>query len=255
MEIITSQNNSRVVLYSKLNDKKYREENQMFLLENYKLTLEAIDRHEDIVSILIREDMTKKYHDIVSSQNEKVMVLSKNVFSKISDTVTSQGIIAVLKIKAPKAVESIQGKTLVLDRIQDAGNMGTLMRSAIGFGFENVVLIDCVDPYNPKVVRSCGGSVFSLNLFKNTEKNVISHAKNNNFAVFVADMDGENLYSRQEFERNTMVIVGNEGQGVSQFLKANATNIVMIPMTENLESLNAGVSGSIIMSYINSKSV
>lgn len=253
METITSSSNSKIVIYSKLNEKKYRDEYKMFLLENYKLTVEAIKRNEDIVAILIRDDMVEKYQDIIDKKRENVLVCSRNVFSKISDTVTSQGIITVAKIKKQNPIEEVKGKTLVLDRIQDAGNMGTLMRSAVGFGFENVILVNSVDPFNPKVVRSCGGSVFSLNILKNTEKEVILHAKSNNFAVFVADMDGKDLYEVNDFPANSMVIIGNEGQGVSTCFTENSTSKIMIPMTDKLESLNAGVSGAIIMSYIHSK--
>ena len=130
METITSSSNSKIVIYSKLNEKKYRDEYKMFLLENYKLTVEAIKRNEDIVAILIRDDMVEKYQDIIDKKRENVLVCSRNVFSKISDTVTSQGIITVAKIKKQNPIEEVKGKTLVLDRIQDAGNMGTLMRSA-----------------------------------------------------------------------------------------------------------------------------
>jgi len=253
METITSLNNNRIVMYTKLNDKKYRDEYKMFLLENYKLAIEAISRGEDLVSIIIREDMQEKYKDIIDKVSEKIIIVPNNVFSRISDTIISQGIIAVARIKKQKLISDIKGKTLVLDRIQDAGNMGTLMRSAEGFGFENVILVNSVDPYNPKVIRSCGGSVFSLNILKNTENEVLLHAKSNNFAIFVADMDGKDLYKVENFPENTMVIIGNEGHGDSSSFMENSTTKIMIPMTSNLESLNAGVSGAIIMSYIHSK--
>ena len=82
---------------------------------------------------------------------------------------------------------------------------------------------------------------------------MLLHAKSNNFAIFVADMDGKDLYKVENFPENTMVIIGNEGQGVSSSFMENSTTKIMIPMTSNLESLNAGVSGAIIMSYIHSK--
>lgn len=250
MEKITSTSNSKIMLYSKLNQKKYRDEYNMFLLENYKLIVEALERNEKIETIIIREDFEQKYKEIILKENNRVLIVPNNVFAKISDTVTSQGIIAVASKKEPVPLSKIKGKTLVLDRIQDAGNVGTLIRSALGFGFENVILLDSVDIYSPKVVRSSGGGIFSLNFIAIQEKELIFYINNSNFAIFIADMYGENLYKLKNTPNNLMLIVGNEGQGVSNNLKALATHTLSIPMSSNLESLNAGVSGSIIMSYI-----
>ena len=253
METITSLNNNRIVMYSKLNDKKYRDEYGLFLLENYKLIIEAIKRNEEIECIIIDENKIDKFTSVVNKLNDKIIVVSSNIFSKVCDTKTSQGIIAVIKIKEQLSLSSVSGKTLVLDRLQDAGNVGTLMRSALGFGFKNIILIDCVDIYNPKVIRSCGGSIFSLNLIKITEKELLFNLKKNKFAVFTADMNGTNLYSINNFPIDMMLIIGNEGQGVSSALEEASNYNISIPMDKQLESLNAGVSGSIIMSYINSK--
>ena len=253
MEKITSLNNSKIMLYSKLIHKKYRDEYNMFLLENYKLISEAVKRNNDIESIIIREDMLEKYIEDFELNNDKIIVVPENVFTKISDTVTSQGIIGVVKKKAEYPIQLVDGKTLVLDRLQDAGNLGTLLRSAIGFNFKTILLIDCVDIYNPKVVRSCGGSIFSLNIVKCTENEVIELKNNKNFTMLVADMKGKNLYRTNIKNSNLMVIIGNEGKGVSENLKNTATDKISIPMNQELESLNAGVSGSIIMSYFNSK--
>jgi len=255
METITSLNNNRIVMYSKLKDKKYRDEYKLFLLENYKLIVEAIKRGEKIESIIILDEYQDKFPSVIKVASDKIIIVNKQIFSKLSDTVTSQGIIAIIKIKDQISLSSLSGKTLVLDRLQDAGNVGTLLRSAQGFGFENIVLIDSVDIYNTKVIRSSGGSIFSLNLIKTSEKELLFEIKKNNFAVFVADMNGENLYTIEEFPANLMLVIGNEGQGVSSHIEESATNNIMVPMSKNLESLNAAVSGSIIMSYISSKNL
>ena len=116
-----------------------------------------------------------------------------------------------------------------------------------GSGFESA------DPYSPKVIRSSGGSIFNLKIAETTEKEFLFHVKHTGFAVFSADMDGENLYGIKNFPENMFLIVGNEGQGVSSTIMESSTNSISIPMSKHLESLNAGVSGSIIMSYIASK--
>lgn len=253
MEKITSSNNNRIVMYAKLNQKKYRDEYGLFLLENFKLIVECIKRGDEIVAVLIDETKLDKFPSIVKSFDEKILLMPSNVFSKISDTVTSQGIIAVMKKPEQTSVSSLGGRILVLDRIQDSGNVGTLMRSALGFGFDGVVLIESADTYSPKVIRSSGGSIFNLKMAETTEKEFLFHVKHTGFAVFSADMDGENLYGIKNFPENMFLIVGNEGQGVSNTIMESSTNSISIPMSKHLESLNAGVSGSIIMSYIASK--
>lgn len=251
MERITSVNNNKIVMFSKLTDKKYRDEYGLFLLENYKLTLEALKRGEDIECLIIDEDKQEKFEKIIDKFSNKIIITSNQVFSKISDTVTSQGIIAVCKIKEETNVSSMSGKVLVLDRIQDAGNMGTILRSAQGFGFKNVVMIDCVSVYNPKVIRSSGGSIFLLN-FANVKTNeLLFHIKRENFAVFSADMNGKNLYQITKIPENIMIVIGNEGQGISEQISEQSESI-SIPMEPSLESLNAAVSASIIMSYFSS---
>lgn len=255
MEIITSLNNNKIVMYSKLNQKKFRDEMGMFLLENYKLIVEAVKRDEEIISVIIREGDMEKFPSIINKLEDKIIIVKDNVFSKISDTVSSQGIIAVVRKKEQTPINQMSGRVLVLDRIQDAGNMGTLMRSALGFGFKNLVLIDCVDIYNPKTIRSSGGSVFMLNYALTTEKELLFSLRNQKFAVFTADMEGENLYNIDNFDKDLMLIIGNEGQGVSGAISEASTSIISIPMKSELESLNASVSGSIIMSYISSKPV
>ena len=160
--------------------------------------------------------------------------------------------IKVKFIKENMNIHSCSGKILVMDRIQDAGNVGTLMRSALGFGFNTVLLIDSADPYSPKVVRSCGGSIFNLQLCNTFEKELLGVIRKRNIPVFTADMNGTNLYDVHEFPEDMILVVGNEGRGVSSSIKEASTDNISIPMTDSLESLNAGVSGSIIMSYINS---
>jgi len=253
MEKITSMNNNRIVMYSKLNTKKYRDEYNLFLLENYKLVKEAIQRNEEIEAVIINESNMEKLKNIIELLNEKIIIVPENVFSKISDTVSSQGIIAVIKKPDHMNISSCSGKILVLDRVQDAGNVGTLLRSASGFGFSTVILIESADPYSPKVIRSSGGSIFNLNIIETTEKELIREINKKNYALYTADMNGTNLYSINKFPENMMVVIGNEGQGVSSALEEASTDNIMIPMEQTLESLNAGVSGSIIMSYIHAK--
>jgi len=253
MEKITSPNNNKIVMYSKLAQKKYRDEYGLFLLENYKLIVEAVRRGEQIEQLIINEEKQDKFEKIIQKLYEQTLIVSPSVFSKVSETVTSQGIVAVVKKREESSLASLRGNVLVLDRIQDAGNVGTLMRSAQGFGFENVVMIDSANEYNSKVIRSSGGSIFSLNIVHASEKEFLNHVRKTGISVFTADMNGTTLYEIESFPSDLMLVIGNEGQGVSAAIEEASTNNIMIPMEAGLESLNAGVSGSIIMSYIHSK--
>ncbi len=253
MENITSSNNGKIVMFSKLAQKKYRDEYGLFVLENHKLIVEAVKRGDEIEYLVVDEAKQDKFAGLIQKLHERTIIVPSNIFAKISETVTTQGVLAIVQKRKDVSLASLDGRILVLDRIQDAGNVGTLMRSALGFGFQNVVMIDSADEYSSKVIRSSGGSIFSLQIVHASEKEVLNTVRKSNIPVFTADMNGTNLYEFEEFPENMMVVVGNEGQGVSVSLEEASTNNLMIPMEAGLESLNAGVSGSIIMSYIHSK--
>ena len=220
-----------------LKDKKYKRENKLFAVEGNKFCYDLLNSDIEIVMTLTSDKNLKGFPNIE--------VVSEKMLSSLATTKTNKSIICICRVK-DFGIESV-GNSLILDNLQDPGNVGTLVRSALAFGFKDIYLVEGADPYSEKVIRSSAGLIMSARLhicsFEEVEKN-----KNKIANVFmVADMDGENINSLKPTKNKVAVIVGNEGQGVGdRFLKL-ANKTVSIPMMPQVESLNAGVAGSIIM--------
>lgn len=220
-----------------LKDKKFRRENKLFMVEGNKFCYDLLSCDIEIVHTLTNDKNLKGFPNIE--------VVSDKMLSSIATTKTNQSIICVCKIKDYE-IESV-GNSLILDNLQDPGNVGTLVRSALAFGFNDIYLVEGADPYSEKVIRSSAGLIMNARLhvcdFETIKKNKDKIAS----TFIVADMDGENVNNLKPQKEKVAVIVGNEGQGVSDEFVRFANKTVSIPMTSIVESLNAGVAGSIIM--------
>lgn len=231
--IITSSSNNYIKKINKLRRKKYRSQEGLFIIETKKLIDEAIKSNLDIEFIFRKESAESIYEDEI--------ILSDSLFREISSLISPDGYLAILR---KKKNNEISNKVLILDGIQDPGNMGTLIRSAEAFGFNSILSINSVDYYNEKVLRAGMGSTFRLNLL---EVNYEYLETLKDYNIFIADMDGED-YRNIEVPNKIAIVIGNEGNGISQDILKIDHQIVKIPMEGDIESLNAGVSGSILMS-------
>ena len=230
--MITSLSNSKVKEWAKLKDKKYRDETNTFLVESKHLVDEALKK--GVVKELISLE-NPKYQDAT--------IVSYEVMKKITNQVTTPNICAVCyKLKS----EEVKERTLLLDDISDPGNLGTIIRSAVAFGFRNIVLsLHSVDVYNPKVIRSSEGMIFHVNIIYS---DLIDFINSHSFLTIYGTrvINGKKL-SDIKFNKQVGIIIGNEGRGMSEELKHFCKDLIYIPMNKNCESLNAGVSASIIM--------
>ncbi len=252
MEIITSNNNQAVKQARSLLEKKYRKFYGHFLLEGKKLVCEAINKKLNIINIFINEQKIDEFSDIIN--NFDCLILSNSVFKTLSDTQTPQGIIAEIEIPPVKEYKhNNSNKLLVLDRIADPGNMGTIIRTAKATGFNDIFVIDCVDVFSPKVVRSSVGTVLGVNIYPATTDEIIKLANKHNIRMLVADMHGQNVIGMENLS-NYMIVVGNEGQGVCDEFK-NYGTLIKIPMKADVESLNAGVSASVLMYLLEGENI
>ena len=246
MEVITSVKNPLIVKIRKLKDNF---DGKLFL-DNPKTAEEAYLLGFNIELCLIDIEVKDKVLNSFKFLNKiSKTYVSSNVLSVLTDVKTPQGVVCVVNI--PKKELSLpQNNFLVLENLQDPGNLGTIIRSARGTDFKDIYLINCVSPYNQKVVRSTMGAIFNQNLyfFASTQE-FIDFSKNNNLKLCVGTMDGENLFNFKMPKHNFGVVIGNEGRGVSKELINLATHKVSIPMKNNLESLNAAVACSIMMYY------
>ncbi len=223
-----------------LKDKKYRKLNKLFFVEGEKFCADLLRQNVEILYTITSDKTLMGFPNIV--------FVSEQTLSSLATTVTNQNILCVCKIKDVE-ISSI-GDSLILDTVQDPGNVGTLIRSALAFNFKDIYLIDCADAYSEKVIRSSAGTVLNARVhivdFKEFASNLDKIAKN----FYVADMFGSSLSQIRLPKNKIAVIIGNEGNGVSDRFLSLAKNRISIPMFNGVESLNAGVAGSIIMQRI-----
>lgn len=230
---ITSVNNKLIKEMSKLHKKKYRDLHDLFLVEGYHLYEEALKVNN------IKYVFTTNYE----IQGQYVYYVSSDVLEKLAQIKSPQGIVTIChKIKK----HDVTDRVLLLEKIQDPGNLGTLLRSALAFGFQTVVLDQTVDLYNEKVLRSTQGALHKLNII---EEDAITFVTNHpGHTLYGTSMNGEQL-SVIDSSKPLIVALGNEGSGVSKELLNRAVKNVTIDTVE-VDSLNVGVAGSIIMHSI-----
>ena len=266
-DIITSRNNATVKWVASLQDKKWREREKCFIAEGEKLSYEAIKANLPLHSIFVCESKKDKIIDKLSGllvsdsyKNLPVYVLADNVFEKISTEKAPQGVISAIKsldffynidiIYNEEFFLDENEKALALYSVRDPGNLGSVIRSAVAFGVDHIVLTaDCADIYNPKTVRSAMGSLYrtKVTIVKDFES-FISAAKHNGRRVFAAELS-ENAKSLHQvgLTRGDIVIIGNEGHGISKDISTICSGSVYIPISKKTESLNASVAAAIFM--------
>ena len=234
--MISSLSNEKIKLVRSLKERKYRDKLSLFLVEGVKSVFEASEKAEIcfvLVTPLLEEQAPK---------NCEVLVVTDKVFASVTDETTPQGMLAVVKKPQQKKCDKFLGKGLLLDRVRDPGNLGTIIRTAVATGFRSIFLIDTVDPYAPKVVRASMGGIFSVEFYFVTP----SQVKDLGVNVISADINGENIF---EFvpPSSYLLAIGNEGAGLSDEIVNLSTSTVCLPMEKGIESLNAGVSAGVLM--------
>ena len=228
--IITSFDNPKVKLLIKLKEHKYRKKENKFIVEGKHLVKEAKE-----LGILIEAYSIEEMEGYVT--------LTKDIMKKICNTDTVVSEIGLCKIKEPN--NNLTDKLLILDGIQDPGNMGALMRSAKAFGFDTIVVGNgSCDIYNDKVIRSSQGAIFKLNfIFKDLVDFIPSL---NDYDIYGTDVINGIDVKNIKYDKKIAIVLGNEGNGISDNVKQLLKKNIYIPM-DNMESLNVSVAGSIIM--------
>ncbi len=186
---------------------------------------------------------------IEQSDDLPIFRVDEKTIEQLADTKTPQKVLCIAYY-TQHLVDIPKHNFLVLDGLQDPGNVGTLIRTAKASGFEDVILVECVRKNNEKLIRSSVGAVLSSNVMEMRRQEFVEFATKNALNLICCDMDGQSIFSFQPQGR-VGVVVGSEGQGVSKEIRSLCRHMVKIPMCEGIESLNAGVSGSIIMYEIN----
>ncbi len=241
--IITSLNNPTIKEISKLKNKKYRDLTNTYLVEGDHLVEEAY-KNNILTKIILLEDTICNY-DI-----EKIYV-TKEVMKKLTELDTPNKIIGIVKKNTPLPIGN---KILILDNIQDPGNLGTIIRSSVAFDIDTIVLSpNTVDIYNPKVIRSTQGMIFYTNIITLELKEYINEIKTKNYTIFGTNVrNGKNIKEITLPEKFALVL-GNEGQGVSKEIESLCDDNIYIKMSSKCESLNVSVATSILLYEVYNK--
>ena len=235
--LYTSIENKKIKNIKKLNEKKYRDETNLFIIEGEHLLKEAYNN--GILKEVILEENTNLDIDI-----EKSYVTS-NVLKYISKLDNPSKMIGICK-KLEK--NNIGNKILILDGIQDPGNLGTIIRSGVAFNIDTIVLgKDCVDLYNSKVLRATQGMIFNINIVEEDLEVFIPTLKEKNYRIYGTKVNGGKSLKNIEKNDKFAIIMGNEGRGVKDSILNLCSDYIYIDMNEKCESLNVGVATSIIL--------
>jgi RNA methyltransferase, TrmH family len=246
---ITSSRNEKVKRWRKLGTRKGREEYGSILIEGEHLLEEAYAAGWTIHAVLVSEKGQEVLRRFQGIQDVPVYSLSTAAFAQLVDTQSPQGIAAEVGVpRASEYLPSGSARLLLLDAVQDPGNLGAIMRTAEAAGVEEVWLgSGTVDPYNPKVVRSAMGSLFRLRLRRVHLKRAIPQLKRMGFTIVSTEPRAEQAHFAVTYPKRTAVLLGNEGRGVSEELAKLADLRVRIPMPGKAESLNVSVTAGILL--------
>ena len=251
MEHIQSKDNLLIKEIKKLKEKKYRLISNMFLVEGFRFTEEALESDFEVVHIFISAKGESKFESSSVKnklqENTKVYSLSDSLFKGICDTDNPQGIIAVVRNK-PVEIKYDHGFYMLADKIQDPGNMGTIIRTAHAAGALGVIITKgTVDIYNEKTLRSTMGSIFKIPVIEDKDLTLVQKLKNSGFKLVTSSLDTDKNFYDIDLKEKVIISVGNEGNGISAEVYEISDFKIKIPMPGGAESLNAAVAASIMM--------
>lgn len=250
MVTITSKANPIVHHAIEIKEKKRIKECGECLVESEKIVAELKEKGK-LSTIIVEESKKEKYAYITEQFDGTVAYVSSKISEYIADSVTSSGIFGFAKV-ALVNTDIVSGNAVVLDNLQDPANFGAIVRSALAFGFTDIFLIDSVFPYTFKSIRASMGYVFDVRIHDVDYAGLKQLMDENDLTLVVADMSGVPV-SEYKLPGKVALVIGNEGNGISDTIKKMKLDTISIPMQNGVESLNASVSASILMHYISNK--
>lgn len=242
--LITSLENERIKNYIKLKDKKYRKRTNTFIVEGLHLVLEAY-KSGDLIELIIEKDE-------VLPLDVPTIFVTNEIINRISSLDTPVTVMGLCKMSSNNEV--VGSRVLMLDGIQDPGNLGTIIRSSVAFDVDTIVLGEnTVDLYNPKVVRSTQGMMFHINIINRNLNDVIHELKEKEIPIYGTKVEyGEDVRSFPSKDKKAYgLVMGNEGAGVSEEVLDMCDKYIYIDMNERVESLNVSIATSIILYELN----
>lgn len=242
-EVITSRQNPLIRHVCKLlSSRSYRYECWQFAGDGTKLLAEAAQWCEGLDTVLYTKDAIQ----FPLPESVRQVEIPQSLMKQISPMQTPQGALFTCRMPEPKPLKMQRG-SLILDGLQDPGNLGTILRTADAFGIPVVLTEGCADPYNPKVVRAAMGALFRTMPQTASQEAIITQCRESGIKLLCADLDDHAADLRQADLQSAAIVIGNEGNGVSDAMLEAADGCVIIPMQGNCESLNAAIAAAICM--------
>ncbi len=250
MITIISQDNKIYRMCIQLGQKKYRDRLGLYIVEGEKMVREAIQSGQ-AKTVVMRDDFKGTF----DRENATFVFMTGSLFSKIAQTETSQGIMGIIEIphfdktNFLKAISAKNAKVLVLDRLQDPGNIGTIIRTADAAGYAGMIVMKgSGDIFSPKVIRAASGSLMRMPFFKaESEDEALSILSEANKAIIGTTPEKGVAYNKTDWTGGIALLIGNEGNGLSETFKAATIRNVTIPMSKDVDSLNAAVAAGILI--------
>ena len=260
MQVISSKDNELIKHIKKLKDKKYRDENNEYIIEGVKLIEEAVQEKSRIKKVIICDDTTRTYEIPTNVMLEiakyECIYVTDKIFSSITQVINPQGILAIIeKSTENQQIDYSEDIIVALDNVQDPGNLGTILRTVDSIGLKQIIVTkDTVDAFNSKVVRSTMGAIFRIKIIETTDLvQSIKEMRKHHFKLMVTSLQTDNSIYDIEFNKK-IIVIGNESNGVSKEIQDMADEKAKIPMLGKTESLNASVAAGIVMyEYVRQK--
>lgn len=251
MILIESKENNLFKNTKKLKDRKNRTKTNKYIIEGFRLVQEAFKAKVDVEYLIVAEDAEERINDFFAdyiNKDLKIYKISNNLFKELISTENPQGILAVIKMNTMD-LKSDGDFYLLCDKLQDPGNLGTIIRTAHAAGVEGIILTKgTVDIYNEKTIRSTMGSMFYIPIHYDDENlSLVKELKDKGFNLVVTSLDTNKSFFQVDLRNKVLLTVGNEGNGVSSEVLELADTKVKIPMPGNAESLNVAIAASVIM--------
>ena len=260
MQTITSKDNELIKHIRKLKDKKYRDESNEYVVEGVKLVEEAGKENAKIKQIIVCEDTTRTYeiptHIMLEIAKYECISVSDKIFNIITQVTNPQGIMAIIEKNAQNAkIDYTQDIIVVLDDVQDPGNLGTILRTVDSIGLNQIIVSKgTADAFNSKVVRSTMGAIFRIKIIEvENLAQAIKEMRKHHFKLMVTSLQTKNSIYDIDFNKK-IIVIGNEANGVSKEIQDMADEKAKIPMLGRTESLNASVAAGVVMyEYVRQK--
>jgi len=255
-EVLKSSDNKKIKELQQLSKKKNRQAKKMYVVEGIRFVESAVEKKVALIDVFYSSDLLKNERghaliNMVAQTGCRLHEVLPKLFDSISDTVNSQGVLAIAPMEAQVSLLKMDDKpslSLILDRIQDPGNLGTIIRTADAAGIKDIILVKgTTDPYNSKVLRSTMGSIFDVRFHFMETDEVIDYMHHQGIRIVVTALEATHYYYELSVEEPLSLVIGNEGNGVSEAFMEAANDLIKIPMYGGAESLNASIAAGIVL--------